>query len=118
MLGDRRRRAGVDVRGRAHLERDTAIAHERGQSTELDRTIRQRPDVVDDPDAVPEALRAAELERLPDRRQPEALAGVDRDVEVLLADLVEGLEVARRAVAGLWPGDVEADDARVALAEV
>src|SRR4029079_12575204 len=69
------------------------------------------------PDAVAEPLGAAELERLPDRWQPEALAGVDRDVEVLLADLVERLEVARRAVAGLGTGDVEAGDAGVSPAD-
>ena len=74
-------------------------------------------DVVDDPDAVAEPLRARELERLPDRRQPERLAGVDRDVEVLAPDLVERIEVAGRRVALLGPGDVEPDDAGVAPAD-
>ena len=39
-------------------------------------------DVVDDAHAVAEVLGAAPLERLPDARQAEALAGVDREVEV------------------------------------
>ena len=59
----------------------------------------------------------AELERLPDRRQPERLAGVDRDVEVLAADVVEGVEIAGRAVALLRAGDVEPDHAGVAPAD-
>ena len=58
----------------------------------------------------------AELERLPDRRQPERLAGVDRDVEVLPADVLEGVEIAGRRVALLGTGDVEADHALVAPA--
>ena len=44
-------------------------------------------DVVDDADAVAEPLGAAQLQRLPDRRQAERLAGVDRDVAVGLGDL-------------------------------
>ena len=50
-------------------------------------------DVVDDPHAVAEPLGAAALQRLPDRRQPEAFAGVDRDVEVLPLHVLEGVEV-------------------------
>ena len=42
-------------------------------------------DVVDDPHAVAQALGAAQLQRLPDRRQAEAFAGVDGEVEVLRA---------------------------------
>ena len=40
-------------------------------------------DVVDDPHAVPEPVGAAHLHGLPDARQAERLAGVDRHVEVL-----------------------------------
>ena len=73
-------------------------------------------DVVDDAHTVTEALGAAPLHRLPDARQPERLAGVDRGVEVLAHHVLEGVEVARRRVAGLGAGDVEADDAGVAEA--
>ena len=62
-------------------------------------------------------LRAAPLERLPDRRQPEGLAGVDGHVEVRAVDELERVEVAGRREAGLGPGDVEADDALVAVAD-
>ncbi len=49
------------------------------------------------------------------RRQTEALAGVDREVEVLSRDEVEGVEVAGRRVPGLRPGDVEPDHAFVPM---
>src|SRR3954469_25898383 len=41
----------VDVRARAHLEGDAAVADERGQPPELDRTVVADRDVVDDPHA-------------------------------------------------------------------
>ena len=47
MLLDRRRRAGVHVRGRAHLERDTPVAHVRGQAAERHPAVRSRGDVID-----------------------------------------------------------------------
>ena len=64
-----------------------------------------------------EALGAAQLQGLPDRRQAERLAGVDRDLAVGPGDLLERGEVPGRRVAGLAAGDVEADDARVAVAQ-
>ena len=73
-------------------------------------------DVVDDAHAVAQALGAAPLERLPDGRQAERLAGVDGDVEVGAMDELERVEVAARREARLGPGDVEADDALVAVA--
>ena len=81
-----RRGAGVHVRRRAHLQRHPPVADEAGQPAEHDLAVGADLDVVDDPHAVAEPLRPAELERLPDRRQPERLAGVDRDVVVRLGD--------------------------------
>ena len=73
-------------------------------------------DVVDDAHAVAQALRAAPLERLPDGRQAECLAGVDGHVEVGAMDELEGVQVAAGREAGLGPRDVEAHHARVAVA--
>ena len=73
-------------------------------------------DVVDDPHAVAEALGVAPLERLPDRRQAEGLPGVEGRVEVLPLDKLESVEVLRRRVPRLGPGDVEPGDALVAVA--
>ena len=117
VLGDGVAHAGVDVRGGAHLERHPPVADERGQPAELDLAVGVDRDVVDDAHAVAEPLGAADLQRLPDRRQPEGLAGVDGDVGVGLGDGAEGVEVAARRVAGLAAGDVEADDALVAVAQ-
>ena len=59
-------------------------------------------------------VRPAVLERLPDRRRPERLPGVDGDAEVVLPAVLERLEVHLRRMAGLFPGDVEPDTAAVA----
>jgi hypothetical protein len=65
---------------------------------------------------VPEPVRAAALQRLPDGRQAEGLAGVDGEVVVLPLEVVERVQVTGRRVPGLGTGDVEADDAQVAVA--
>src|SRR5213592_352856 len=103
----------MDIRRRAHLERDASVPDEGGQPTERDLTARRDLDVVDDPDAVTQPFGAAELERLPYRRQPEGLASVDGDMEVLMPDVVERLQVARRSIAGFRPRDVEAHHAGI-----
>ena len=71
-----------------------------------------RRDVVDDAHPVAEPVGAAPLDRLPDRRQPERLAGVDGEVEVLPLQVLERVQVPGGRVAGLGAGDVEADHAR------
>ena len=59
----------------------------------------------------------AELERLADRRQAVALAGVEGQVEARVDEATEGVGEATGRVAGLRAGDVEADGAGVAEAE-
>ena len=106
--------AGLHVGGRAHLQRDPLVADVRREPAELGRAVVGDGDVVDDPHAVAEPVGAAPLDRLPDRRQPEGLAGVDGEVGVLALEVLEGVEVPGGRVAGLGAGDVEADDAAVA----
>src|SRR5580704_3961612 len=81
--------AGLHVGGGAHLQRDAPVPDVAGQAAERGAAVAGHPDVVDDPDAVAEALGAAPLHGLPDRGQAEALAGVDGDVEVLPGDELE-----------------------------
>src|SRR5215510_5421207 len=64
-----------------------------------------------------EPVGAAELQRLPYRRQSERLAGMDRDVEVLAHDVLERVEVTGRRIARFGARDVEAADAFVAPAD-
>ena len=71
-------------------------------------------DVVDDAHAVAEPVGAAERDGLVDGRQPERLAGVNREAGVVASHVLERVEVPRRRVSGLGAGDVEADDALVA----
>src|SRR5690242_19282818 len=113
VLLDRHRGAGLHVGGGAHLQRDPAVPHVAGQPPEFHRALRGDPDVVHDAHPVPEALRAAPLQRLPDRREPEALAGVDGDVEVLPRHVLERVEMAAGWPARLRAGDVEPSHAPV-----
>ena len=112
VVGDRVDDARVDVGGRAQLERDAPVAHVGGEPAEVVLAV-DHLDVVDDAHPVAEALGAAPLHRLPDRRQPERLTGVDGGVEVLALHVLERIEVAGRRVAGLGARDVEAHDARI-----
>jgi hypothetical protein len=61
---------------------------------------------------VAEPVGAAPLEGLPDRGQPEGLAGVDGEVVVLALQVLERVEVPGGREAGLGAGDVEPDDAQ------
>ena len=114
MLGERAHRAGVDVGGRTHLERHAPVAHVGSEPAKGDRAVGGDRDVVDDAHAVAEPLCVAPLQRLPDGGEPERLPGVQRGVEVLALDELEGVEVPRRRVAGLRAGHVEAAHARIA----
>src|SRR5262245_61009699 len=114
MLLDRRGGAGMDVRRRAHLEPGAPVPDGRGRPAETERSVRARRAAADDPDPVAEALGAGELDGLPDRRQLERFARMDRDMEVLPPDVFEGVEVAGRREALLGAGHVEADHAGIA----
>ena len=92
MVGDRGGGTGVHVGGGAELERNAPIADEGGQAPQSVGAVRVGGDVIDYADAVAEPLGAAELDRLPDRGRTEGLAGVDREVEVLALEVLEGLD--------------------------
>src|ERR1700733_13209028 len=94
MGGNGRRRSSLHVRRWAHLQGDAPVPYVGRQRPQLDLTgARGYSDVVDDPDAMAEALGPAVLDGLPDRRQPEALTGVDGRVEVLPVHVLERVEV-------------------------
>ena len=115
MLLDRRRGPGLHVGGRAHLQRDPPVPHVAREAAEFHGAAGGDLDVIHDAHPVPEPLGAAPLKRLPDRREAEALPGVDRDVEVLPRHVLEGVEVAAGRPARLGAGDVEPGHAAVAV---
>ena len=115
MLGDRGRGAGLHVGRRAELERDLLVADIAGQPAEHGLAVVAAADVVGDPHAVPDPVRAAELDRRPDRVRPGGLAGVDGVDGVLLPEVAEGGQEPLRREADLGPGDVEAGHALVAV---
>ena len=117
VLRDRVGGAGLDVRRRAHLERDPLVPDVRRQPAQRRGPVAVDLHVVDDPHAVPEPVGAAPLDGLPDRRHPERLAGVDREVGVLALEVLERVEVPGGRVARLRARDVEADDPLVAVGD-
>ncbi len=107
MLGDAVGDAGLQVRGRADLQGDAPVEHVLGQFAEHP-LARAAGDVLDEPDAVPDPGRPAELHRLPDGRRAEGLAGVNGELDVVPPQVLEdGREPAGRE-AVLGAGDVEA----------
>src|SRR5690348_4940278 len=116
MLGDRRRGPGLDVRGRAHLQRYPLVTHVRREPAQR-WPLRSDLDVVDDAHAVAEPVGAAPLDRLPDRGQAERLTSVDGEVEVLPLQVLERVDVTGGRVTGLRTGDVEADHAAVTVGD-
>src|SRR5439155_1250421 len=94
-----------------------AISRERGLTAQLREARLDFPVDVRDALVVTDAVRTAVLERLPDRGRTERLPGVDRDREILAPTQLERLEVGFRRMAGFLTGDVEADDALLAVSD-
>ncbi len=69
--------------------------------------------VLAQPAAVADAVRAADVDRLIDRLGTVRLAGVDGDVDVVVADELERRLVVLRRVVVLGAGEIEPDDAAV-----
>src|SRR5437867_6495401 len=117
MLLERRDRAGVDVARRAELERDALVADVRREWSQLHDSLVDDRHVLDQANAVPDAVCAAVLQSLPDRWRTEGLASVNGDREVLAPTELERLEVSLRRMARFLTGDVEADDALLAVGD-
>src|SRR5262249_62346294 len=107
-------RDGLHIGGRAHLQRDSLVPDVGREASELDRSVHVLANgyVIDDPYAVAEAIGATPLDCLPNRGEPERLAGVDGEVEVLPLHVLERVEVAGRRIASLRARDVDTHHAR------
>ncbi len=103
-----RDRAGLHVRAGTQLERNALVPQQRRESAQPHRAVLSHVDVVDDADTVTEPVGAAECDGLVDGRQPERLAGVNREAGVVVSHVLESIQVPGRRVAGLRAGDVEA----------
>src|SRR5204863_9998080 len=79
MLGERRYSAGIHVRRGTELERDPLVADVGGKTAKLHHLAFAYRHVLDKPHPVADAMRAAVLQRLPDRGRPERFARVDGD---------------------------------------
>src|SRR5439155_24518998 len=110
MLRKRRYSAGIHVRRGTELQRDPFVADVLGERAELHNHAFADRHVFDEPHAVTDPMRAAVLQRLPDRRRPERFAGVDGDRKVLAAAELERLDAGLPRMSGFLPGEVESDD--------
>ena len=66
---------------------------------------------------MPEPVGPAERNGLVDGRQPERLAGVNREASIVGSHVFECVQMARRRKAGLGTGDIKADNAGVPVAD-
>ena len=69
--------------------------------------------VLDEPAAVPDAVRAADVNGLGDRRRSVGLARVDGAVDVVVADELERVPMILCGIVRFGAGEIEADDAAV-----
>ena len=73
-------------------------------------------DILNQAGRVPDSVRAAPLDRLPDALLAEGLAGMDRDIEVFTLDIVECIDMLLRRVSSFFARQIESH--HTALPEV
>src|SRR5258705_9063036 len=117
MLGDAVTSAGLPIAARPHFERTRLAPQQRWEPAQAKGPTGILVDVVDDPHAVAEPIGAAECDGLMDGRQPEPLAGVNGEAGVVASHVLERIEMPRRRVSGLRPGDGETDHALVSVTD-
>ena len=111
MLAQRAHRAGVDVARQAHLQRNASVEHVLRERAELYDFAIEDGHVVGEPRGVAEAVRAAELQRLPDARHAEGFARVERGIEIRALNRGERLGVFLRRMPRFLAREIEPDDA-------
>lgn len=97
----------------AHLHRNPSVQDELRQGAELHYAAILDDHVLDEPDAMADPVGTTDLDGLPDRLEAEGFTSMDRYVEVLPPDVLEGFQVLLRWVSVLVSRDVEGDDAPV-----
>ena len=115
MLAERGSRTCSDVAGKAHLQGDSLVLNEVSQLTHLLDHESVQAHVVHKPCAMPYPVGAADFDGLPDGIQTECLTGMDGDVEILVADELEGIDVLFGRIAFLVPCQVESHDSAVTV---
>src|SRR5258705_12358582 len=111
MLGDAVTSAGLPIAARPHFERTPLVPQQRCEPAQAKGPTGILVDVVDDPHAVAQPIGAAECDGLMDGRQPERLAGVNREAGVIASHVLERVEMPRRRVSGPGAPGVETNDA-------
>jgi len=105
--------SGVNVRGRAYFQRNATVTNVLGESTKLVTAILEL-NVIENVNTVTESLRATNLNGFPNRWGTECFSSMNSQVEICLANHVEGFEVLGGRKAIFWPRDVKGTNTSVA----
>src|SRR5258708_13921049 len=101
----------MDVADEANLQRNALVENVLGEIAQLHSPAVHVRDVVDQARSVPDPMRPAVLNRLPDRFLAIAFAGVNRNIEILPLNVMERVNVLFRRLPAFFPGKIEADNA-------
>ena len=114
MLRQTGRGAGVNVAQQANLEGDALVEDVLSQVAQLHCFAVHDGNIIDQPRAVPDAVRPAILNRLPDRFFSVPFAGVNRDVEVLALDVMKSIHVLLCGIPAFFSRKIKAHHAACA----
>ena len=102
MFRQTRRGARVHVTQQANLQRDALVENVLSQIAQLHRLAFHDGDIVNQPRPVPDAVRSAILNRLPDRFLSIAFTGMNRDIEVLALDVMKSIHMLLRGITAFF----------------
>src|SRR6516164_615018 len=104
----------MNVAEQAYLKRDSLIENVLSKFAQFHCLATHHSDVVDQPRSMPDAVCPAVLNGLPNRLFSIALAGVNRDVEILALNEMKSFNVLLGGVPTFFTRKIEADDPALA----
>ena len=114
MFGQAPRRAGVNIAEQANLQRNPFIKNVLRKVAQLHRSAVRDGNVVNQSSTVPDPMRSAVLNCLPNRFLSESFAGMNRDIEILPLNIVKSVYVLLGWIPALLARKVESHYAPVA----
>src|SRR5205807_7583112 len=104
------RGTGMDVADEANLQRNALVENILCQIAQLHGPAIDDRDVIDQARSMSDPMRPAILNCLPDRFLAIALAGVNRNIEILPLNVVKSVNMLFGRITTFFPGKIEADD--------
>src|ERR1700680_2183012 len=117
MFRQRARGPGVDIADETDFQWDSLVQDVLREVAQFNRLPVGHGDVINEPGSVPDAVRAAILDALPDGFFSQAFAGMNGDVEILALNIVEGLDVLLGRISTLLACQIKSNNAPLAEAE-